>query len=181
VGKDSKKDFTQDSVADHLWNRSATPGLLLWHYTSGNGLFGIAHEKSLWCTEYRHLNDRAEMSVFAEQFQNSLQTALKNTNTFSSEDIERLVSTSNLYRTWNVFICSFCADADRNEHWQQYAKRAGYALAFDASILRTLATAQGYSLAPVVYGDEKAEKVAAAVLQDNLSKFMTFNTNGAKD
>src|SRR5712671_6506924 len=122
----------------------------LWHYTDGTGLLGIASSQSLWCTEYRHLNDRKEMSIFSTRLQQHLRERLR--RQLSSEDADLVVDTSDLYRTWNVFVCSFCADRDRNEHWHQYARRAGYALGFDPHVLRSLAEPQNFILAPVFYG-----------------------------
>lgn len=112
----------EEKFPDLLWDRRPTPEYL-WHYTDGNGILGIANSRSLWCTEYRHLNDRQEIYTFASRFQSCLQAELK--DKLSPDDIDKIVSAFGLYQTWPVFVCSFCADADRNEHWHQYLEKLG--------------------------------------------------------
>jgi hypothetical protein len=120
------------------------------------------------------LNDSAEVSVFANLIQKPLAEELK--NHLSDKDVQTIVSTSGLYTTWSVFVCSFCTDGDRNEHWHQYAKRAGYALGFDPQRLRSIAKPQGFSLAPVIYGEEAALNIATAVVQDRRSTWQSFKS-----
>jgi hypothetical protein len=156
-----------------VWGRREPPSPL-WHYTDASGLIGIATTKSLWCTEYRHLNDSEEISIFAGRFQNHLTELLK--GIWGDKDVEAIVSASNLYTVWHVFVCSFCVNGDRNEHWHQYAKRAGYALGFDAHELRRIARPQGFSLAPVIYGEEKAFGIAEALVKDNMLIWQSFKS-----
>src|SRR4051794_16102409 len=125
--KPAKPKSLTESLATLLWERSAPPEIL-WHYTNGDGLVGIADGQTLWCSEYRHLNDVAEVSTFAVRMQKHLRDELR--HHLSADDVERIVNGSDLYASWNAYICSFCSDADRNEHWHQYARKAGYALGF---------------------------------------------------
>jgi hypothetical protein len=161
------------SIADFIWERATKPEFL-WHYTGGAGLLGIANTNSLWCTEYRFLNDRQEIAHFAQRVQNSLAGAL--TQFLSEKDIDLLVGASSLYETYHVFICSFCSDADKNEHWHQYARRAGYALGFDPDTLRTIAKSQDFQLSPVIYDEEAALKIAKTVIEDRLPLWMRFKS-----
>ena len=161
------------SYADVMWENANTPSQL-WHYTDSAGLLGIATSKSLWCTEYRYLNDREEMVTFATQLQVRLRETFK--EFLRKEDVDLVANLSNMYITWNVFVCSFCKEPDRNEHWQQYARRAGYALGFDPHVLRSLAQAQGFVLAPLLYGEDTALNVANGVLQDHLSLWKLFKS-----
>jgi Protein of unknown function (DUF2971) len=161
------------SYADVMWEKAKIPSQL-WHYTDSAGLLGIATSKSLWCTEYRYVNDRQEMATFATQLQGRLRETLK--AFLRKEDVDLVAKLSNMYTTWNVFICSFCKEPDRNEHWQQYARRAGYALGFDPYVLRSLAQAQGFVLAPLFYGTNTALDIASAVLQDHPSLWESFKS-----
>jgi hypothetical protein len=156
-----------------VWDRYTVP-TQLWHYTDGAGILGIAKSRLLWCTEYRHLNDKAEISTFARQLQSFLREQLK--ARLSAGDVDQLIETSELYKTWNVFIASFCADADRNEHWSQYARKAGYALGFDPNGLRALARQQGFVLAPVLYGEQTAFDIATGVVSDQTSILDSFKS-----
>lgn len=170
---DIAKKSLADSYADLLWERSTVPDHL-WHYTDGAGLLGIANSRSLWCTEYRYLNDREEISTYAAQLQSYLRAALK--DRLSSEDVDLIVGTSGLYAAWHVFVCSFCTDADRNEHWHQYAKKAGYALGFNPHTLRSLARTQGFALGPMIYGVDKALNIATAAVNDQLAVWHSFTS-----
>src|SRR5260370_34520914 len=88
---------------------------LLWHYTDGPGLVGIATTRSLWCTDYRYLNDRKEMMTYAGELQTLVRKALK--DVLSTEDLNSIIERSNLFITWYVFVCAFCPDGDSNVHW----------------------------------------------------------------
>jgi hypothetical protein len=171
--RDRKTDFERKPFSDVLWEKSDAPKLL-WHYTDALGLIGIANSKSLWCTEHRFLNDREEITIFVNEFHNRLREVLK--DRLSGEEIEKALELSNLYRTWYVFVSSFCTDSDRNEHWHQYAKRAGYALGFDAQMLRSLARRQQFMLGPVLYGSEPALNIATGYIEDYLSSWQSFTS-----
>ncbi len=171
-------DAERKSFSDVLWETSDVPELL-WHYTNALGLLGIAKSKSLWCTEHRFLNDREEITIFVNQFHNRLREVLK--DRLSRQEIENALELSNLYRTWYIFVCAFCKDSDRNEHWHQYAKRAGYALGFDGQTLYSLARRQGFMLGPVLYGSEPAVNIATGYVQDYLSTWQSFTSPLSRD
>src|SRR5437588_295872 len=98
------------SFSDFVWKSAAIPEVL-WHYTNGAGLLGIAENKSLWCTEYRHLNDSAELVTFTTLLVKSLSEELKgriNTEELTTQVLSCLV----IWQTYNVFVCSFCAETD---------------------------------------------------------------------
>jgi hypothetical protein len=119
-------------IPNFIWEETTPPGLL-WHYTNADAFIGIIRNKALWCTEYRYLNDKREISTFAVHLIARMHEELK--NLFGPEESNQIAEfVSGLYNTWNVFIGSFCVDDDRNEHWYQYAGRAGYSLGFDTLI-----------------------------------------------
>ncbi|MCP3389983.1 DUF2971 domain-containing protein [Bradyrhizobium sp. CCGB12] len=155
-------------ISNYIWE-TQTPPSLLWHYTNADALLGIARNQVLWCTEYRYLNDRKEISAFAIHLIARIREELVAIfGRETSDSIAEFVTT--LYNTWNIFICSFCLDADRNEHWYQYAGKAGYSLGFDTYQLKALADSQGFTLGPTLYGESTAINIATAVLKDNLHK-----------
>lgn len=155
-----------------MWEETAPPDFL-WHYTNAESVIGIVKNKAIWCTEYRYLNDKREISTFATHLIARMREELK--QLFGQDESDRIADlVSGLYNTWNVFICSFCVDEDRNEHWFQYAGRAGYSLGFDTRKLREIALAQGFTLGPVLYGEERTLAIATAVLRDNLHKLSTL-------
>ncbi|MGH6925853.1 MAG: DUF2971 domain-containing protein [Propylenella sp.] len=168
-----RADFPGQIYADHVWKNHQIPELL-WHYTDGSGFLGIVNSRSLWCSEFRYLNDREEVLLFARLFQDVLKDRLL--AVFAENDVVDIVATSELFQTWNVFVSAFCDEGDRNEHWQHYAKRGGYALGFDPNLLRTLAKSQSFDIGPVMYGSDTAANVAAAVIDDNLHKLTSFKS-----
>jgi hypothetical protein len=152
-----------DVFAEYAWKQVSVPENL-WHYTDAVGLIGIANSKTLWCSDYRHLNDKAEMSVFTAEFIANLGEELK--HKCSEGDAALIILALKMHITVNVFVGSFCTENDRNEHWHQYAKGAGYAVGFDLKNLHSLAAPQGFILAPVIYGAEKAKHVATSLVKD---------------
>jgi hypothetical protein len=112
--------------------------------------------------------------TFASRFQSCLQVELK--DKFSADDVDKFISAFGLFQTWSVFVCSFCADADRNEYWHQHAKKAGYALGFNSALVRALAARQDFAVGPVIYGEETALKVATAALRNRLNIWPSFKS-----
>jgi hypothetical protein len=60
-----------------------------------------------------------------------------------------LIAAEEFYRVMQIFVVSFCPDGDLLSQWRGYGQSGGYAIGFDANILKGLTT-KDITLAPVV-------------------------------
>lgn len=133
-------------------------GLILHHYTSGNGLLGIFESDSVWATQIHYLNDAKEFGHAIDQARNHLHTishqsddathrALCQGLSDSLERIERL----------SIYVACFSAMEDSLSQWRGYCPRGfGYSIGLFAEELRRVAQPQGFQLVQCIY--EHAEQ-----------------------
>lgn len=98
--------------------------MTLYHYTSGQGLFGIINSEELHCSNVNFLNDPSERSYF----QNILDHIFKD-----SSECKRIYDTlfndsfqKAVVDPFDSFVASFSKNADSLSMWNYYAKGNGY-------------------------------------------------------
>jgi hypothetical protein len=103
--------------------------MILYHYTSGQGLFGIISSGELHCSNINFLNDPSEKSYFQD-----LLTSVFNESTESKEIYKALYSDSfqrSVLTPGETFIASFSKNDDSLSMWNYYAKGNGYNIGLD--------------------------------------------------
>jgi hypothetical protein len=121
----------------------------IYHHTDTVGLMGILNSKELWGTDALYTNDRTEVlhSLFV------LRRILDEQGIDRAADPATdmmLIAAEEFYRVMQIFVVSFCPDGDLLSQWRGYGQSGGYAIGFDANILKGLTT-KDITLAPVVY------------------------------
>lgn len=103
--------------------------MTLYHYTSGQGLFGIINSGELHCSNINFLNDPSEKSYF----QDLLNLVFK-----ESKECENIHSTlfndsfqKAVVKPFDTFIASFSKNEDSLPMWNYYAKGNGYNIGLD--------------------------------------------------
>lgn len=101
----------------------------LYHYTSGQGLFGIINSDELQCSNINFLNDPSEKSYF----QDLCKFVCKESN-----DCKQIFSTlfndsfqKAVVDPFETFIASFSKNEDSLSMWNYYAKGNGYNIGID--------------------------------------------------
>jgi hypothetical protein len=103
--------------------------MTLYHYTSGQGLFGIINSDELQCSNINFLNDPSEKSYF----QDLCKLVFK-----ESSECEQIFSTlfndsfqKAVVNPFETFIASFSKNEDSLSMWNYYAKGNGYNIGLD--------------------------------------------------
>jgi hypothetical protein len=110
---------------------------VLYHYTNLQSLYGIVREGTIWASDVRVMNDRAELTYALGEMR-----ALANTAQ-SSVSSEMLDSVFDPARTWQ-FAASFSCSRDQLSQWRAYAygARVGVSIGFSRTHLTRAIEAQ---------------------------------------
>lgn len=109
----------------------------LYHYTNLHGLKGIIESGSIWFTDYRHLNDPAELVHGINMAQDAAHAIAANANGRVRLFLECLVDMfrhDNFAGTLDFFIACFSRARDDLGQWRAYADNGrGVAIGFSPS------------------------------------------------
>lgn len=121
------KSSTESWLAKH--SKSGT--LILYHYTTGEGLKGIIENRSIWCTYINVLNDPLEIQYGKELIKDRFTSYIgKESNEIIKNALIEIGNfPSSLDRTHYIFVTSFCENDNLLSQWRGYAdKGVGYNL-----------------------------------------------------
>ena len=142
---------------------------LLYHYTSAEGLLGIAGTKrqkgAFWLTQIQYMNDREEwyhafrlaQSEIAksEPKSSGLREALRGIFGINHDDSMQIDPDIRMSAGFSrVFVLSLTEDGDLLSQWRGYASNGGYSLGFRVGDLKKLAINNGLALVPCIYADD---------------------------
>lgn len=132
------------------------PSGSLYHYTDAAGLLGIVESRSLWATDYRHLNDRKEYRIGAKLLKDELgkhRLAEKHRRAF-----ERLVAETQK----TCYVLSFSEMGDQLSQWRAHCPSGnGYALGFKRSnALFASAKQHSFNLVRCAYDLQEQKKLS---------------------
>jgi hypothetical protein len=131
--------------------------MILYHYTTIEGLQGIVKSKSIWASDYRFLNDASEfqhgLAMFDRIF-SSYRTKLPDDIVDSMSSLRHAIEVGHEFC---MFVASFCLDGDLLSQWRGY--QAAYALGINAQWLQDNATAQEFELVPITYYPMQQQKI----------------------
>jgi hypothetical protein len=117
-----------------LEEKRSTVTEVLYQYTGWSGLRGIIESQSVWFTDYRHLNDRSELSYGVEVAHEVLaavaQVADERVGMFLQTVRDRLIP-RNFVGSLDFFTASFTAQRDDPGQWRCYGDDGrGFAIGF---------------------------------------------------
>lgn len=154
-------DWIAHCVRDDL---AATPDVL-WHYTTAEGLKGIAQDDHLWASQSIFLNDARELVYGIDLYFNTLAEADvtmldKRTQAWLEHWASDEGATS--VREWfrvnaAPFVACFCAKGDLLSQWRAYGPSGGYAVGFSQHPAQAWIQAGGHGLAlrQVIYDEQQ--------------------------
>jgi hypothetical protein len=110
----------------------------LYHYTGLNALWGIIGTESVWCTDYRHMNDKNELSHGVEVAQDvlaRLATEADNRVGLFCQWVGDLLDIRNFDGNLDFYTASFTAQRDDPRQWARYGDEGrGVAIGFSPSM-----------------------------------------------
>jgi len=147
---------------------------LLYHYTNVAGLHGIVNSKSLWATQIQYMNDAKEYGHAVEL---AMQEADKLKPSYQGTDDEHFIAAilkaEKTLSGARTFIFSLTEEPDLLSQWRAYCPSGGFSVGFPFSELLSLATSQGFKLAPCVYDEVEQRRIISRVIDDALKVFQS--------
>lgn len=102
---------------------------IVYHYTSFSGLDGIIRSKSLFMTNYIHLNDPSEFSFAFDKIMDKIDEKCVESNDIFWKDLK--ISLIDKKKKMSLYVCSFCVDKDYLPAWRLYADDGrGFSIGF---------------------------------------------------
>lgn len=126
----------------------------VYHYTSSAALNGMLSSRSMFCTDYRQLNDATELSSGFEVVEAFI-AARGDEAGISTADIDEALDHLAMLRRaplhMSMFAASFSFHGNDLSQWRAYAPCQGVSIGFRLSSLERLATEQHFVCGPVRY------------------------------
>lgn len=121
--KDSLDLFNEDWLSFHSHDET----LILYHYTTLDGLLGIINNRSLWCSHIRTLNDPSELQYGKKLVITQIDNYLKSINNKLIVDLlEHLKILINSFDImFHIFVGCFCKEDNLLSQWRNYSAQGG--------------------------------------------------------
>jgi len=155
----------------------------LYHYTTREGVVGIATSRRLWATSIRHLNDAAEFTYAHGVLEKALGEAARGrppdvvaTVKLLQKDLDitRMDSRFAMGGTDNLtFVASFSTWGDQLSQWRAYCRSGGYSLGFQRTVLEEVASMQGFELVQCTYDPQRHRAEACELAEEFVHRVET--------
>ena len=157
------------SIIERVWRNPKFPiPDEVYHYTDAAGLIGILQSKQLWATEYRFMNDAAEIELGlrrAKQIVRSL--SLKEKVDRRRRFLQRLLRKLDDGNEKSSYVISLTEERDDLSQWRGYANNGlGYVLGFDGKCINEIAKDDTQSFGKVYYSSSKQEAILNQAISD---------------
>lgn len=144
----------------------------LYHYTSGNGLFGIINSSELHCSHQRFLNDPTEHSYF----DNVLHSVLDRNSFLQTIYVELFIKDYRIDSSDQQFIFSLSKNPDSLSMWNYYANGNGYNIAFNIeTIIAKNIDKFRIEKVEMIYDFSLQQKIINSFVEDYTDRFNRFN------
>lgn len=144
----------------------------LYHYTDPFGLDGISRSGQLWVGPARLLNDSSEVSYFAQEVRNAIdskRSEIAKGRDITPTDLQKLRRLELFLRAsaTSVFILSLTEMHDQLSQWRAYANNGqGYAIGIPTVALLNAAIEQNFVIAKCSYDRVLAQNTAIRIVND---------------
>ena len=151
--------------------------LVLYHYTTLQGLKGILQTKSLWCTDTSSLNDPMELKYGKKLIIDKLNEKMKIEGNETIKDLlNNLIKFVNIFDIYlyRVFVACFCEDDNLLSQWRAYAgKGVGYNIGFNFATEtkfshnpQNLSDKSHLILRKIIYDSDKQDEIISRSIDD---------------
>ncbi|WP_176422093.1 DUF2971 domain-containing protein [Bradyrhizobium sp. 2S1] len=162
-------------------HRESRP-MILYHYTSAAGLYGIVASKSLWTSHYRFLNDTSEFRHGWDIVLAAIERRGTKIKQISSLAWERITRFREHSESVHAFVGSLTSNGDLLSQWRGYNRGQGFSIGFDADWLRQNAEEQRFDITPVIYDTEQQHAAADEAVAQLVARLLegTDEPEGAR-
>ena len=157
--------WTFSKILNRLLNEA--PPERLFHYTSPNGIIGIASTKEIWATNVMFLNDLKEINQAIDQAKHIIEWRLEH-NSFSEAHIELLHQFKHEAGSAakRYYVTSFTELRDSLSQWRAYCPdTGGFAIGFPSQQLNNMANEQNFRLVKCIYNISHQNLLAELISQ----------------
>jgi len=144
----------------------------LYHYTTAEGLKGIAEENRIRATNIFYMNDSEELRGGLRLFENKLEE-LASTHEIYSQALREIRSWFlgegqglSLERTVQIYACCFSEKKDVLSQWRAYCPEGGFAVGFRRSKVEALVKGEDLALSRCLYRRDEQLARINAILDD---------------
>src|SRR5271157_272364 len=154
----------KDGIGEYA-SRPST--LMLYHYTTAEGLKGIIQQDKIWATNFRYVNDRTEFLYANSILESELRSRLPTKRKLIDAVFDAILQTDDLLvGAVDIFIACFCEKGDLLSQWRGYGGRGGgYAIGLGDIKLELPHAGFNYGIYQVNY-DESQQKTLIKFLID---------------
>lgn len=148
---------------------------VVYHYTSLEGFMGIINSRSVWMTDFLHLNDLREVNYGLGIFLDTIRPLLE---VEKDEVVRGLLFAwcdylSDVTKAKRIYIASFCGDGDSLSQWRAYGP---IAIGFEVGPLEKNVPAA--DLRPVEYTQAAQRDLAKIYVHQMLDAFVADLKDG---
>lgn len=142
---------------------------ILYHYTTQEGLLGIIHERALWASSIRHLNDSEEFAYAAGLVKELVTPKIME----AAYEVQRFYGfvfniIDSLDEDASHAVASFSERGDSLSQWRAYTQGGiGFSIGFETGYLLNLAMLNGFLLSKCTYDDAKHRKTIQDLLEES--------------
>lgn len=141
---------------------------VLYHYTSFDGIFGIARERAIWATESTYLTDASEFRFGLDLLKEGVHARMTSGSVQETNELLRQFLrflNDGTIKSTRVFVVSFSQNRDQLSQWRGYTPEdLGVSVGFGKAKLRRLAESQGFHLAPCVYSPNDQNEIVSKII-----------------
>ncbi len=138
----------------------------LFHYTSAEGLKGMASGRTLWATNIEYLNDSAEFKHGEEVMRQIVASRKRGAKGDRREFFDIMDESPNFFEAEDVFVISLSEADDLLSQWRGYTpSNCGFCIGFDPqSLTEALWALDEMQLVRCVYEGSEQKKFVTALL-----------------
>lgn len=147
--------------------------MTLYHYTSGNGLFGIINSSVLQCSHQRFLNDPTEQSYF----ENVSRSVLDKNDYLRTIYVELFIKNYLLNSTNQQYIFSLSKNPDSLSLWNYYSTGNGYNIGFNIdSIIERNHNRNIIEKVEMIYDFAEQQEIFRTFVLNNVAEYDKYVT-----
>lgn len=180
IAKQKERETPPENLFFHLGAALGGEAVSLFHYTTSEGIYGIANSGRFYASAAYFMNDSSEIDYGCEMFSRLLQKWCKQKESADTLAGMVLRKSQSVFGDINsmrqqlaqTYVVCFCEDPNLLSQWRTYGQNGGYSIGFDEASLEKFRTENDnftVRLSRVLYEEPQQNKL----LEDLLTNFVT--------
>jgi hypothetical protein len=153
---------------------SKEPQITLYHYTSINGLIGIAESKKIWATNIYYLNDAAEITHASDILSKDISKRVESSIGDEKDFLEQFLDWLKLFIRvpHHLFVVALTEEGNLLSQWRSYTPHGkGVSIGFEPKTLMRKIKAQNIKIGKCLYLIHEKEALMSELLDRMIITF----------